>query len=89
MDRRYFVRIYAANRRALVDLQAYGYDLFRATSRELPESGPAVDGLLTLEQVERLVLDGYRVLIEEESSRRARARQEVSDFDDWLKAHRR
>ncbi len=88
MDRSYFVRVYAANRRALLDLQAYGFDLFRATARTTPEAGPSIEGLLTMEQVERLVLDGYRVLVEEEASRRARARQEVADFDDWLKEHK-
>jgi hypothetical protein len=46
---------------------------------------PAIDGLLTLEQVGRLVGDGYQVLVREPVSRLARASQ-VMEFQDWLKA---
>ncbi len=50
-----------------------------------PAQPLSVEGLLTLPEVERLVLDGYRVTLEEEASRRARGRLEVIEFDEWLK----
>jgi hypothetical protein len=46
---------------------------------------PYVDGLLSLEDIERLVVDGYRVLVNADADRRARAQTETIDFDAWLK----
>jgi hypothetical protein len=60
--------------------------------REFVEAKPAqvarqhaIDGLLTLEQVARLVRDGYEVVVRQEARKRARATQ-VMEFQDWLKA---
>lgn len=49
------------------------------------ERETAIDGLLSLEQVGRLVADGYQVLVREGASKRSRASQ-VMEFQDWLKA---
>ena len=96
-DRRFFVRIEAADEQALSALRGYGLDVFRASAvraaaaqraaRAARAAPPplSVDGLLTLEEVERLVLDGYRVTIESLASRRARGRIEVVEFEEWLK----
>jgi hypothetical protein len=117
--RRFFVRVFAPNRRALVGLRGYGLDLFRATavaaqaairaqavaggeegafagsptaedgtpadSLDSLTGAPWVDGLLTLEEIERLVVDGYRVLVNEDADKRARARTETIGFETWLK----
>lgn len=95
--RRFFVRIEARDEKALVALRKYGMDLFRASAvraaaamRTALEAGApspplAVEGLLTLAQVERLALEGYRVTIDGEASRRAGGRVEVVEFEDWLK----
>jgi len=116
--RRFFVRVFASDRRTLAALQGYGLDLFRGTTvaarvamrlraaavetqavaRTEPGEGgapadsmgalqdmPWIDGLLTLEEIERLVVDGYRVLINEDADRRARARTETIEFEEWLK----
>jgi hypothetical protein len=45
----------------------------------------SIDGLLTVEQVTRLVSDGYQVIVREPASKRARATQTM-DLQDWLKA---
>lgn len=44
-----------------------------------------IDGLLTLEEIERLVVSGYRVLVNADADRRARAQTEIIDFEAWLK----
>ncbi len=84
MKRRFFVTIRARNRSDLVELQKYEFDLFQATA-ELDKEQTAIQGLLTLEQIERLVVDGYKVLVEEESSKRSRA-HEVTSLKQWLEA---
>jgi hypothetical protein len=44
-----------------------------------------IDGLLSLTEVGRLVDDGYQVLLKENDARKARARREVIEFEEWLK----
>src|SRR5260221_13584628 len=48
-------------------------------------SAPYVDGLLSIEDVARLVFDGYRVLINDDANQRARAQTETVEFEAWLK----
>jgi hypothetical protein len=48
-------------------------------------NSPSIEGLLTLDQIERLVVDGFRVLIDEDADRRARARTETIEFSEWLR----
>jgi hypothetical protein len=70
-------------------------DLFRGTAVRAalglraaePGAAPAlaVGGLLTLGEAERLVVDGYRVTLEEEASQRARAPRQVIEFEQWLR----
>ena len=84
MDAKFFVTVIAPNRRALAGLSNYEFDLFQPTARE-KDKQLSIEGLLTLEEVGRLVEDGYQVLVEEESSKRARARAETTEFRDWLK----
>ena len=83
--RRFFVTVVASSRRALISLREYDLDLFQPTSRAIEQKEFAIDGLLSLEEVGRLVEDGYRVTVREESSKKARARLEVVDFEQWLK----
>jgi hypothetical protein len=45
----------------------------------------SIDGLLTMDQVARLVGDGYEVIVREPASKRARATQ-IMDFQAWLDA---
>ena len=85
MPQRFFVTVESSNRRALLELSKYGFDLFQATAKAIEEKQFMIEGLLTLEEIGRLVEDGYRVLVEEEASKRARARKEVVEFQDWLK----
>lgn len=84
MSPRFFVRVHASTKRALLKLQEYDLDLFQPTARAAGENQFQIEGLLTLEQVGRLVLDGYSVLVEEEASKRAHGRQAI-DFQEWIK----
>ena len=84
MARRYFVTVLASDSRSLSELGGHGLDLFQATARRSAEGGSAIEGLVTMEEVERLVDAGYQVLVEEESSKRARATETV-EFDEWLR----
>jgi hypothetical protein len=83
MADRFFVKVLASGKRQLQELQSFDLDLFPPTARA-GEKEATIEGLLTLEQVERLVKSGYRVLVEEEASKRARAR-DVVELEEWLR----
>jgi hypothetical protein len=83
MDR-FFVKVYTQSKRALLDLQKYELDLFRSTARSAGPTSFDIDGLLTMEQVERLVRDGYSVLVEHHETSRSRAAREIAEFPQWL-----
>jgi hypothetical protein len=85
MVNRFFVTIIAPNRRALSRLQEYDLDLFQPTSKINERKEFTIEGLFTLEQVGRLVKDGYRVVVEEESSKRERAKSGGIEFINWIK----
>ncbi len=86
---RFFVKVYAQSKRALLDLHKYEFDLFQSTARATEDKRFHIDGLLTMEQVERLVRDGYSVLVEHHETRRSRAADEVAEFQQWLDERRR
>ena len=85
MVNRYFVTIIAQGRRDLSKLHAYDFDLFQSTSKINERKECTIEGLLTLEQIGMLVEHGYQVLVEEESSKRARAKSGGIGFADWIK----
>jgi hypothetical protein len=82
--RRYFVTVRAPSHRSLLALEEYSLDLFHPTAAKTREDEYTIEGLMTLDDVGRLVDDGYQVLVQDEMSKRARARQTI-DFDEWLK----
>lgn len=83
MNKRYFATINAHDRESLLRLHEYDLDLVHGSARTRDREQPTIEALLTMEEVARLVEDGYRVLVEEEASKRARARQTVG-LDRWL-----
>jgi carboxypeptidase T len=84
MEHKFFVTVFAANRRALLNLGEYQLDLFQATARVSDQQEFAIEGLLSLAEIERLAMAGYRVLIEAEASQRVRATQEIAGFQEWM-----
>jgi len=85
--RRYFVTVYVSGQAQMGRVMRYGLDLFEESVREDGDR-VAVDGLLTLADAGRLVDDGHQVLLVEESSRRARAHLDTSEFEEWLRIRR-
>ena len=85
MVRRFFVTVLAPSKHALVSLKEYNLDLFQVTAKVTEQNEFAIDGLLNLEEIGRLVEEGYRVVVNEESSKRARARTEVTEFQQWIR----
>ena len=66
-------------------MQKFELDLFQPTSK-MTGNEFTIEGLLTLEEVGKAVENGYKVLVEELSSKRARAGTETVGFDDWVQA---
>lgn len=85
MTSRFFVTVLAPSRQTLIKLGEYELDLFQPTATVTEQQEFAIDGLLTLEEVGRLVEDGYRVLVSEEASKKARAQTETVQFQEWLR----
>jgi hypothetical protein len=86
MERRFFVTVIAPDERTLLALREFDVDLFQPTARLTPEKQAQIEGLLTLDEIGRLVEAGYRVLVEDAMQKRARAREERVEFHDWLRA---
>jgi hypothetical protein len=84
MAERYFVQVGAPSKEALAKLQTYDFDLFRHTTKQTPEKVYKIDGLLTVEQAERLVKDGYTVLMQRQAIMGEQDASEVIELKDWL-----
>lgn len=85
MDQRFFVSIFAPDEGALRKLNEYGLDLFRQTARRRGKQEASIDGLLNLQEVAKLVENGYQVLVKEDAEKSNRRPVPVMEFDDWLK----
>jgi len=80
---RFFVKVLAPDTTSLRRLQRFDFDLFQATARQTQDKRATIDGLLTMDEIEKLVLAGYQVLVEEESSKRAHGRNEILTLEQW------
>lgn len=86
MSSNYFVTVYAPDRQKLGQLRDFDLDLFSATARVGEgKNGASIQGLLTLEEIGKLVDTGYQVLVSEHESKRSRAQTEIAKFDDWIR----
>jgi len=88
MAEKYFVQVRAASKEELTKLQTYDLDLFRHTAKRTPDKTYKIDGLLTAEQAERLVKDGYTVLMQPESYLGTQDASAVVELEDWLAERR-
>ena len=79
---KFFVKVITNSRQDLLKLQKHDFDLFQPTSKTDGKEF-TIEGLLTLEEIGRLVENGYRVLVEDHASKRARAHQTV-EFAEFL-----
>ncbi len=88
MAKRFFVTVIAQSKIALSSLHRSGLDLFQSTAQVNEQKEFIIEGLLTLDEIGKLVESGYKVLVKEESSKQARARTEAIGFEQWKKASR-
>ncbi len=98
MEDKFFVTVMAASQEELSALRKYHLDLFRTTANKLemnifraiqradvPETGQPqfkIEGLISLEDIGRLVEDGYQVLVTRPASRQPQMK--ALEFDEWL-----
>jgi carboxypeptidase T len=83
MGTKFFVKIIAPSKLALIGLQKFELDLFQPTSK-MRDNEFTIEGLLTLEEVGKVVENGYKVLVEEVSSKRTRSATETIGFENWI-----
>jgi len=83
MVTKFFVKIIAPSKLALIGLQKFELDLFQPTSK-MTDNEFTIEGLLTLEDVGKVVENGYKVLVEEVSTKRTRSTREMIGFDSWI-----
>ena len=84
---RYFVVIFARDRDAMRSLQEFDLDVFPQTAKQGDRDADfpiSIDGLLSMDEVERVVEAGYRVLIQEAAEKRARVGGKAAEFPEWL-----
>ena len=81
---RFFVTVLAPTKQMLLKLTEFEVDVFQPTAKVNEHQEFEIEGLLNLHEVERLVRAGYRVLVREEASQRARAQTETAQFTEWL-----
>ena len=84
---RYFVTVYARSADDLRGLQKYGLDLFAQTAKKTRARAThpfSIEGLLSIAEVESVVRDGCRVLVEDTAEARANTSGETVEFADWL-----
>jgi hypothetical protein len=85
MQKQYFVTVMAGSKRMLRGLQQFDLDVFQQTAKSAGDKTFSIEGLLSLDDVARLVDSGYQVLVEEPAAKRARAQVEIIEFEQWLK----
>jgi hypothetical protein len=85
MERLFFCIIFAQDQKHLIALNRQGVDVFQPTARITDQKEYVIEGLLTLEDVVKLVDNGYRVLVEEDASKRARATEFITTAEEWIK----
>lgn len=83
-ERRYFSTVVTRTRQSLRDLAEEDVDVVQATAKERGDGKYTIEGLLTIDEVQSLVDNGYEVVVHEEASKRARAQSETIEFDQWL-----
>ncbi len=84
MERRFFCTIFARDQKHLIALNRHEVDVFQPTARITDQKEFVIEGLLTLEQVAKLVDNGYHVLVEEDAAKRARAHEFITSAEAWI-----
>jgi len=83
MVTKYFVEVIASNKQQLINLQKLELDLFQPTAKSINDNEFKIDGLITLDDINKLVENGYKVLVKKESMKNTPAIEETISFADW------
>ncbi len=69
MAKRYFVEIIAENNLKLRRLQKMDLDIFQPSAKSLnnEKKEVSIEGLVTIEEINQLIQNGYKVMIKEDS----------------------
>ena len=83
MVTKYFVEVIASNKQQLINLQKFELDLFQPTAKSIDGKEFKIDGLISLDDINKLVENGYKVVIKGESMKKTPAVQETTSFQEW------
>jgi hypothetical protein len=84
MITKYFVEIIAPDQKMIIDLQKFELDLFQTSVKTNTEKKEfSIEGLITLDDVNKLTQSGYKVLVKKEAPKRTPAVDETSSFQNW------
>ena len=83
MVTKYFVEVIASNKQQLINLQKFELDLFQPTAKSIGAKEFKIDGLISLDDINKLVENGYKVVIKSESMKKTPAVQETTSFQEW------
>src|SRR5215207_4026955 len=83
MVTKYFVEVIASNKQQLINLQKFELDLFQPTAKSIDDKEFKIDGLISLDDINKLVENGYKVVIKNESMKKTPAVQETTSFQEW------
>jgi murein tripeptide amidase MpaA len=83
MVTKYFVEVIASNKQQLINLQKFELDLFQPTAKSINDKEFKIDGLISLDDINKLVENGYKVVVKNESTKKTPAVQETTSFQEW------
>ena len=83
MVTKYFVEVIASNKQQLINLQKFELDLFQPTAKSIDDKEFKIDGLISSDEINKLVENGYKVVIKKESMKKTPAVQETTSFQEW------
>jgi hypothetical protein len=83
MVTKYFVEVIASNKQQLINLQKFELDLFQPTAKSIDDKEFKIDGLISLDDINKLVEKGYKVVIKNESTKKTPAVQQTTSFQEW------
>jgi carboxypeptidase T len=88
MTKRYFVEILAEDNLKLRRLQKMDLDVFQPSAKSLnnEKKEVSIEGLVTIEEINQLIQNGYKVLIKKEAPSQTPAVEEMVSFQDWKKS---
>ena len=92
MPERFFVKVIAKSKQRLIDLQKLELDLFQSTAKssttaaatdDEEEKEFSIEGLVTFDDITKLVQNGYKVLVKKELPKTTPAVEETMSFQEW------